>query len=54
MYVLLSDVKKISILGAIDFIFKRKIDVIFTVAVFTAASLVWVRKGSDTYQRGGA
>lgn len=31
----------------------RKIDVIFTVAVSAAASLVWVRKGSHTCRRGG-
>lgn len=40
-------------LGAIGFFFLRKIDVIFTVAVCTTASPVWVRKGSHTYQRGG-
>lgn len=38
-------------LGAISFY--AKVGGIFTVAVYTAASPVWVRKGSHTYQRGG-
>lgn len=51
MSVLFSDVKMYTFLGEISFY--AKIDVIFTVAVCTTASPVWVRKGSHSYQRGG-